>query len=259
MELSNLNSLIDHLPAIFLPFCRIIALFSFAPLFSEKAVSVRIRVAIALVFSLVIALPSPPDPQLSLFSASGGLLIIEQCAIGAALGLSMQCVFAAIRLAGEVIALQMGLSFASFFDAGSHSSLSVVARLLTYLSLLLFVNVDGILWMVEHLAETFESLPYHQHPSLTEPFLGIARLGGMIFTQALQLSLPLIFMLLSVNLALGLLNRMTPQFSAFVIGFPLTLLIGIFALYQSMPLLVGMLEQMMVTISQPLLHLLSAA
>lgn len=76
------------------------------------------------------------------------LLIINQCVIGAALGLSMQCILAAIRLAGEVIALQMGLSFASFFDSGSHSSLSVVSRLLTYLSLLLFVNLDGIVWMI---------------------------------------------------------------------------------------------------------------
>ncbi|MDI8752173.1 flagellar biosynthetic protein FliR, partial [Salmonella enterica subsp. enterica serovar Montevideo] len=34
-------------------------------------------------------------------------------------------------------------------------------------------------------------------------------------------------LLLTLNLALGLLNRMAPQLSIFVIGFPLTLTVGI--------------------------------
>ncbi|XNM73362.1 flagellar biosynthetic protein FliR [Escherichia coli] len=42
-----------------------------------------------------------------------------------------------------------------------------------------------------------------------------------------MLALPLITRLLTLNLALGLLNRMAPQLSIFVIGFPLTLTVGI--------------------------------
>ncbi|MBT0722877.1 flagellar biosynthetic protein FliR [Rosenbergiella sp. S61] len=257
MDLLSLIGLPDRLPSIFLPFCRIIALFSFAPLLSEKSITMRLRVALALVISLVIALPSATH-HVALFSSQGVLTIINQCVIGAALGLSMQFVFAAIRLAGEVIALQMGLSFASFFDAGSHSSLSVVSRLLTYFSLLLFVSHDGIVWMIEQLADGFEQLPYDTLNPLTETSIGLAQLGKTIFSHALQLSLPLIFMLLAVNLALGLLNRMTPQFSAFVIGFPLTLLIGIFSLYQSMPLLLDAIQNMLLTLSQQLLLIFGA-
>ncbi|MBT0729577.1 flagellar biosynthetic protein FliR [Rosenbergiella nectarea] len=256
MEWLSLLGLLDRLPSVFYPFCRMIAFCSFAPLLSEKSITLRLRVALALVISLLIALPSASQP-VSLFSSPGVLLIINQCVIGAALGLSMQFVFAAIRLAGEVIALQMGLSFASFFDSGSHSSLSVVSRLLTYMSLLLFVNIDGIVWMIEHLADSFEQLPYDTLTPLTGSFIDLAQLGGAIFSQALQLSIPLIFMLLAVNLALGLLNRMTPQFSAFVIGFPLTLLIGIFSLYQSMPMLLDAIQAMLLNLSQQLLLIFS--
>jgi Flagellar biosynthesis pathway, component FliR len=103
------------------------------------------------------------------------------------------------------------------------------------------------------------NFPIHSFIPSTEQFLGIAQLGGTLFLQALQLSLPLIFMLLAVNLALGLLNRMTPQFSAFVIGFPLTLMIGIFALYQSMPLLIEMFQHMRMTLGQQLILFFSAA
>nr|WP_227508722.1 flagellar biosynthetic protein FliR [Klebsiella aerogenes] len=44
------------------------------------------------------------------------LLICFSLNTGAALGLTMQLAFAAVRLAGEVIGMQMGLSFATFFD-----------------------------------------------------------------------------------------------------------------------------------------------
>ncbi|GCV41488.1 hypothetical protein HmCmsJML029_03481 [Escherichia coli] len=45
----------------------------------------------------------------------------------------------------------------------------------------------------------------------------------MIFLNGLMLALPLITLLLTLNLALGLLNRMAPQLTIFVIGFQLIL------------------------------------
>lgn len=41
---------------------------------------------------------------------------MQQILIGIALGFTMQFAFAAVRTAGELIGLQMGLSFATFFD-----------------------------------------------------------------------------------------------------------------------------------------------
>jgi flagellar biosynthesis protein FliR len=57
--------------------------------------------------------------------------------------------------------------------------------------------------------------------------LAITKAGSLIFLNGLMLALPLITLLLTLNLALGLLNRMAPQLSIFVIGFPLTLTVGI--------------------------------
>jgi len=44
------------------------------------------------------------------------------------------------------------------------------------------------------------------------------------------LGLPVIALLLSINMVLALLNRLTPQLSIFVVGFPLTLTFGMLAL-----------------------------
>ncbi|XPE50311.1 flagellar biosynthetic protein FliR [Shigella flexneri] len=49
----------------------------------------------------------------------------------------------------------------------------------------------------------------------------LTKTGSLIFLNGLTSALPLITLLLTLNLALGLLNRMAPQLSIFVIGFPL--------------------------------------
>jgi flagellar biosynthetic protein FliR len=62
--------------------------------------------------------------------------------------------------------------------------------------------------------------------------LTLASAGGHIFSGGLLLALPLIAVLLTLNLAMGILNRASPQFSIFAVGFPVTLLVGIGMLQQ---------------------------
>lgn len=72
------------------------------------------------------------------------------------------------------------------------------------------------------------TLPIGGEPLNSNAFLALTKAGSLIFLNGLMLALPLITLLLTLNLALGLLNRMAPQLSIFVIGFPLTLTVGIF-------------------------------
>jgi flagellar biosynthetic protein FliR len=61
--------------------------------------------------------------------------------------------------------------------------------------------------------------------------------------MGLMLALPLIAALLTLNLAMGILNRASPQLSIFAVGFPLTLLAGLLMLQALMPHLASFLEQ----------------
>lgn len=60
-----------------------------------------------------------------------------------------------------------------------------------------------------------------------------------------MLGLPIITLLLCLNLTLGLLNRLTPQLSIFVVGFPLTLSIGMMAMSMIMYTLSPFFENML--------------
>jgi flagellar biosynthetic protein FliR len=85
---------------------------------------------LGLVITFIVA-PTLPPVDASMFSSNGLWLAIQQLLIGIALGFTMQFAFATIRYAGELIGLQMGLSFATFVDPTSHLNMPVLARLWT--------------------------------------------------------------------------------------------------------------------------------
>lgn len=224
------------------PFVRMLALISTAPLLSEHAVPRGTRVALAALLAIVVAPTLGAMPAVPLVSAAGFWILVQQILIGAAMGFSMRLVFAAVQAAGEYAGLQMGLSFASFFDPTSGGNTMVVARFLNVMAMLIFLAVDGHLVLVMVLAESFQALPISDAPLSAGGWYLLASAGGEIFAGGLMLALPLIATLLTLNLAMGILNRVSPQFSIFAVGFPITLLAGIAMLQLLMQYLAPFLE-----------------
>ncbi|KGT96028.1 flagellar biosynthesis protein FliR [Erwinia typographi] len=241
----NLDSsqLVFWISQLFWPLARVLALIMTAPLLSEKAISRKVKVGLGLMITYVL-LPSLPPTNVTLFSVGGFWLLIQQILIGMAIGFTMQFAFAAVRTAGEVIGLQMGLSFATFFDPASRLNMPVLARFLDMLTMLLFLSFNGHLWLISMVADSFHTLPIGGDPINGNAFLALTKAASLIFLNGLRLALPLITLLLTLNLALGLLNRVSPQLSVYAIGFPITLSIGIVFISLMMPLLAPFCEHL---------------
>jgi len=227
----------------FWPMIRILALFNTAPLLSERSIPQRAKIGLGLMMTFLIA-PNLPPTDVPLFSSMGFWLAIQQVMIGAALGMTMQLAFAAVRMAGEIMGLQMGISFATFFDTSNRLNSPVLAQVLNMLAVLLFLSFNGHLWMISLLADSFQVLPIRAEPLNGNGFLALAQSGSMIFSSGLMLAMPIITLLLTINLSLGLLNRVTPQLSVFVIGFPITLTVGILSISLMMPLMAPFCERL---------------
>ncbi|AHF75259.1 Flagellar biosynthetic protein [Sodalis praecaptivus] len=241
----------------FWPLARLLGLFVSAPLLSEKIITNKVKIGLAVLITLLIA-PGLEPVATPLVSVAGLWLIMVQLIIGVTVGLTLQLAFSAVRFAGEVIGLQMGLSFATFFDPFSGPNSPIIARLFNVLLLLLFVSLDAHLLMIDVLVDTFQLLPIAPLPLNGESFLALARAAGLLFSCGLMLALPAMTLLLLLNITLGVLNRLTPQFSVFVIGFPLTLGGGLLALMLVMPLLATFAEGLLSTLFQQLSAILAA-
>lgn len=237
------SQLVHWIAQFFWPMARLLALFASAPLLSEKAIPRRVKIGLA-ILTIWMVLPLLPPVEVTLFTPAGFWILLQQLLIGVGTGLTMQLAFAAVRMAGEAVGLQMGLSFATFFDPASRLNMPVLARFLDMLAMLLFLTFNGHLWLISLLVDSFHTLPISDQPLSANAFNALAKAAGLIFLNGMMLALPLIVLLLTLNMALGLLNRVSPQLSVFAIGFPITLTMGILSIGLIMPLLAPFCEHL---------------
>lgn len=211
------------------PLSRILGVVSTAPILSDSALPVRVKLGLGLVLTLIIMPTIPEIPAFDIFSLQGLLILVQQIIIGLAMGFSVRMVFAAIGMAGQMIGMSMGLGFATFFDPQTQGQNTAISQFLTMLLMLVFLSLDGHLMMVTALADSFVSMPIAVGSDGIEP-VKIAMWGQTIFTTGMLLALPAVAALLITNMALGILTRTAPQLNLFGIGFPLTLSIGFLVL-----------------------------
>ena len=217
------------------PFFRIAAFVGTAPVLGESSIPIHIRVALSAILTVALGPLVGDVPTIALGSYAALGVMFEQVLIGMALGLAIRFVFAAVIMAGELIGLQMGLSFASFFDPASGGNTSVVARILNITTILVFIATNGHLVMIAGLGRTFEILP------IAGPMLDLNGIGVLIdfseqlFVAGVALALPMIVALLTINLAMGILNRTAQQLSVFAVGFPIILTVSLMLLTVFLP------------------------
>jgi len=225
------------------PLARILALIASAPVIGNPSVPASIKIGLGVFIAVLVAPLVPTPADISPASADGLLILAQQVLIGLAMGYAMQIVFHAAEMAGEFVGLQMGLGFATLYDASVPGMIPVIGQFLGIVVSLAFLAVDGHLLLVSSLVQSFQVLPL---APLSAPsgLRAVAEWGGSIFSFGLALSLPLLAALLITNLALGVLTRAAPQLNIFAVGFPLTILIGFLGLTLALPYFAPTLERM---------------
>ena len=208
-----------------LPLFRIASMLMLMPIIGTQLVSARVRLYFSLAICVVLVPTLPEMPTVDAISLQALLWIAQEILIGAMLGFTLQLFFQVFVIAGGIVAMQMGLGFASMVDPANGVSVPVIGQLFMILVTLLFLAMNAHLVVFEVLAESFVTLPVGGGFLVDNYWQVVNRLGWVI-GAALLLVLPAITALLVVNLAFGVMTRAAPQLNIFSIGFPLTLVLG---------------------------------
>lgn len=220
--------------AFVLPFFRILALFTAAPVLSIRSVPTRLRVGVALLLAITLAPGNVPTAGIDLVSFKGLGYVAQEVMVGLAIGFAARLAFAAFDLAGELIGMQMGLSYAGFFDPQGGQG-NAVGAFMNTTATLTFVALNGPLLLVAATMRSFESLPIGRVPfEFVARFDPIA-LGAEVFALGLLIATPFLALILFVNLLLGVMTRVAPQLGLFSIGFPITIGTGMVLLLIGLP------------------------
>jgi flagellar biosynthetic protein FliR len=219
------------LAIFFYPFVRIMAWLAVDPLFGNRAAPNSVRVGLAFILAIAIAPTLPLLPPIELVSGPGLLILVQQILIGLALGFALRIVITAMDFAGQIIGLQMGLSFASLFDPINGAQTQVISQLLVITAALILFAFNGHHLVVAALWQSFHDLPVGNLDFAGRGLLALVQWAGSLFMTGLHIALPITAALLAANLAIGMMTRAAPQLNIFAVGFPITLAAGFLVLY----------------------------
>lgn len=228
---SRLTELYWHGFAVFL---RVAALSSLLPAFGERTVPMRIKLVIALMFTMIVA-PAVPMISQPADLVVLGLLVLSETIVGLALGIAIRLFVLALQTAGSIAA--QATSLAQILGGAAVEPIPAIGYVLVIAGLALAVMSGLHVQAAEYLIYSYEIFPVGEFPTasiLAE--WGISRISHA-FSLAFALAAPFVIISLIYNLTLGVINRAMPQLMVAFVGAPVITFGGLFLLFVCSPML----------------------
>lgn len=216
----------------FLVFLRVAAMVSVLPAFGERTVPVRIKLVVAIMFTLVVtpAVPSVPPPQTSLIMAG---FVLSETVVGLALGLAVRLFVLALQTAGSIAA--QATSLAQILGGAGVEPIPALGYILVVAGLALAVMSGLHVQAAQLIVGSYLYFPAGEAvDSASFSKWGVSRVNHA-FALAFTLAAPFVIASLVYNLALGAINRAMPQLMVAFVGAPLITLGGLALLFVAAP------------------------
>ncbi|WP_343152862.1 flagellar biosynthetic protein FliR [Buchnera aphidicola] len=235
LENYSLYELLKELNFFIYSLVRIFSFIIIVPILGNKVINYKIKLLFSILISCCLE-SNTFNLNFSLFSSKGILILIEQILIGMIMGYFIVLIFSISRIAGEIISVQMGLSFSAIFDLNSRLNSLVLSRLISLFTNFLFLSLNGHLIVLQIIIRSFQILPIQNIFFEKKIFFNLVIFFNVVLLQSIMFIFPILISLLLINIIISFLNRICSQLSIFSIGIPTTLIVGIIMLYNFIPI-----------------------
>lgn len=218
-----------------LVFCRTGGLVSSLPVFAAQGTPKAIPVFTALGVTLLVApaiplVPTPHHLGTLVFAVAGEIFI------GAMAGLTVRTVFAALAMACEIMAMQMGLAIATMFNPLERQQSGPLGMMASWAAGLAFLTTGLHLRCLEILGASFSTLPPGSWGGQLDALELVPKAVESTIQLGVQLAGPILGLVWFVNLLVAILARLAPKMNVFFsIGMTLTSVLGILMLAVGLP------------------------
>lgn len=230
-------------------FMRMIAFVFSAAIFNSPTIPVFMRILFALLLGIVlfpIVATSESLAGLSEMKEQIIYLASIEIVLGLIIGFVTRMFFFTITMAGELIAISVGIGQGQIFNPMLGSMSNPLEQFITFLATLLYLMIDGHHQLIHALANSFS------YAGLLKTQLSVQNLSDFVFltqkflTIGLQIAAPIIISMLVIQLGTGLVSRAVPQINFLTTSVAISLAAGAFVLILGLPMLlqsVGALAQ----------------
>ena len=220
-------------------FSRYLGIFFLTPIFSSQVIFYQAKILIALSLT-AITMPVVLSFYQPIYPTSDLLVLVKimsELSVGLFMGMAVFLVFAAVQLGGQIIDMGMGFRIANVVDPFSGINSPVIGQFKNILLTLIFLAVNGHLYLVRHLYESFEIIPPGRVNFSSQLWQYFFRRSADMFLLAVKIALPIAGAIFFIDIILAFLARSVPQMNLFVIGLPVKIMAGLILLYVLMPVL----------------------
>ena len=224
----HLADFTPQLLVYFLVFARTGAMIMLLPGVGEAGIpsTVRLVLALAISFAFAPTVAHQYPAQVPTSELALGLLLFQELTAGLLVGAMARVIMGALSIAGNLIAMQTGLSYAQQVDPTSDQQDVVVGNFLSMLGVVVIFATNLHHLAIGAVAGSYSMIP----PGAALPTGDMAeltvRLVSGSFALGLQLAAPFLVFGFAVNAAMGLLARLMPQLQVFFIAMPVNILAG---------------------------------
>ncbi len=195
------------------------------PLLSD-VMPTPLRVAFGLVISFVLASMLGPVSGTTLGLASLALALGSELAVGLCIGFAVRVLFAAVDGAGQIVGVQLSLSFAGNVDPLLREEAIVTTKLFSAFAWLAFFGVGGLQAIIVALIGSFERIPLG-----TANLLSATAAAGWVsesIQASVRLALPVLAGMLVLQSVLALASRLVAELNPFAFAFAAMTCVGLF-------------------------------
>lgn len=250
MESAELFSLLaDNLIVLSLSAMRVSIAFLLLPLFTKEGVPAMVRNSMFMALALLSILVQPSAEVEQFSTAMWISLFAKEALIGVVIGFYFGLFLWAFEAAGVIIDMQVGASFALFFDPVVGNEVTLVGAFLSRWASFIFLASGGLLLMTGVLLESFAIWP------LVKPITGLKMASVALFEAelsrfmnlAVRIAGPIMAVIFIIDISMGLINRFAQQFNVFFLSMSIKSMATIVLLIILLPFLVDLLVNEMQT------------
>lgn len=227
-------------------FARILGFFRMAPIFNRKEIPGMVKLALALLFTVILtSFLTPKIPDILAAKESMLLSIVLNFVVGGIIGYMAQLILLAIDAGADMINMQMGLSSAMVLEPTTSSQVSILTKLISLLGIIIFMQIGGIYWLVHALLRSFEIFPLY---ATSIPLVELVNMDYLIkmtsnvLYMGLQIASPVLLATLGQDIILGVISKTAPQVNVFQLSFLFKPVFGAAILVWIMPMFINVIN-----------------
>jgi len=241
----------DFVIAAFITFCRVGGCFMVMPGLSSARVPLQIRlfVAVAATFALLINMSDEVIPHTRQQPAGLVVLVISETLIGGLIGLMARFYVLALQFTASSISMMIGFNGGMGHAIEESEPQATLASLISFSALLVLFVLNFHHEIIKAIVLSYRLAPLDAFYNPQSGLVDLTDTLSEAFMVMLRLGSPFLAYSLLVNLAIGFVNKLTPQIPVYFISLPFVITGGMILLYFGAPVLLSLFADGFVSVT----------